>query len=247
MRKLYFTLCLSAVALLFSCGNEKQPEAPTPAEKPEQEERVDTLAMLVMQVQKCSRLYTTEYRVHKIVTHDDQLALKGKLFSKDYNINLPLGKRKVAIPIDATMKAYIDFADFSAANVRRTPTHIELILPDPHIVTYRYGGGVVFGEQRCHLRQAALLRDVVGENEDTVVFCLGDGLRQVVLYVLGYYHSLLHKFLILVMDWLGVLPSATFLLTCCLSPRVSSQSPSTATSVRTAPWRSVVQQRSSSL
>ena len=134
MRKLYFTLCLSAVALLFSCGNEKQPEAPTPAEKPEQEERVDTLAMLVMQVQKCSRLYTTEYHVHKIVTHDDQLALKGKLFSKDYNINLPLGKRKVAIPIDATMKAYIDFADFSAANVRRTPTHIELILPDPHIV-----------------------------------------------------------------------------------------------------------------
>ena len=68
------------------------------------------------------------------VTHDDQLALKGKLFNKDYNINLPLGKRKVAIPIDATMKAYIDFADFSAANVRRTPTHIELILPDPHIV-----------------------------------------------------------------------------------------------------------------
>ena len=64
MRKLYFTLCLSAVALLFSCGNEKQQEAPTPAEKPEQEERVDTLAMLVMQVQKCSRLYTTEYRVH---------------------------------------------------------------------------------------------------------------------------------------------------------------------------------------
>lgn len=48
MRKLYFTLCLSAVALLFSCGNEKQPEAPTPAEKSEQEERVDTLAMLVM-------------------------------------------------------------------------------------------------------------------------------------------------------------------------------------------------------
>ena len=115
------------------------------------------------------------------------------------------------------------------------------------VVTYRYGGGVVLGEQRCHLRQAALLCDVVGENEDTVVFRLGDGLRQVVLYVLGYYHSLLHKFLILVMDWLGVLPSAAFLLTCCLSPRASSQSPSTATSVRTAPWRSVVQQRSSSL
>ena len=130
MRKLYFTLCLSAVALLFSCGNEKRPEAPTPAEKSEQEERVDTLAMLVMQVQKCSRLYTTEYRVHKIVTHDDQLALKGKLFNKDYNINLPLGKRKVAIPIDATMKAYIDFADFSAVNASYELQGREAIIKD---------------------------------------------------------------------------------------------------------------------
>ena len=109
----------------------------------EQVERIDTTATLVMQIQKCSRLYTTEYQVHKIVTHDDDIKLKGKLFSKNYNITLPLGqrkvaiplgKRKIAIPVDATVKAYIDFAGFSDANVRRDSTHIEIVLPEPRIV-----------------------------------------------------------------------------------------------------------------
>ena len=40
---------------------------------------IDTVPMLIMQVQKCSKLYTAEYRVHKIVTHDDALRLKGSL------------------------------------------------------------------------------------------------------------------------------------------------------------------------
>ena len=125
------TLCS---IVLLACGEKKQKETTEVDTKPAKTERVDTVQMLVMQVQKCSKLYTTEFHVHKIVTHDDQLALKGKLFSKDYNINLPLGKRKVAIPVDATMKAYVDFADFSKANVRRDSTHIEIVLPDPHIV-----------------------------------------------------------------------------------------------------------------
>lgn len=130
MRKLSFILTIAAAFLLASCG-KKQPTSSVSATK---EERIDTLSTLVMQIQKCSRLYTTEFHVHKIITHDDQLALKGKFLSRDYDIALPLGKRKIAIPVDATMKAYIDFADFSAANVHRDSTHIEIVLPDPHIV-----------------------------------------------------------------------------------------------------------------
>lgn len=133
MRKLLFIFCMTAAAMMVSCG-KKQPKTPEPAKPTEQVERIDTTATLVMQIQKCSRLYTTEYQVHKIVTHDDEIKLKGKLFSKKYNITLPLGKRKVAIPMEATLKAYVDFAEFSADNVRRDSTHIELILPDPRIV-----------------------------------------------------------------------------------------------------------------
>ena len=60
--------------------------------------------------------------------------MKGRVLSHDYDINLPLGKRKIAIPVDATVKAYIDFAGFSDANVRRDSTHIEIVLPEPRIV-----------------------------------------------------------------------------------------------------------------
>jgi len=55
----------------------------------------DTLPNLVMQIQKTSRLYTTEYHIHKIVTHDDVVRLKGNLLQKDFDIRLPLGERKL--------------------------------------------------------------------------------------------------------------------------------------------------------
>ena len=94
---------------------------------------VDTIPMLVMQIQKCSRLYTAEYQVHKIVTHDDQMKLQGSIFSQQFDIKLPLGNRKIAIPIDATLKAYIDFSQFSSKNVKRNGRKIEIILPDPKV------------------------------------------------------------------------------------------------------------------
>ncbi|GAB6948738.1 hypothetical protein JCM15640A_03230 [Hoylesella timonensis 4401737 = DSM 22865 = JCM 15640] len=89
--------------------------------------------MMVMQIQKCSKLYTAEYKVHKIITHDDKMKLNGSFMKKDFSINLPLGSRKIAIPMDATLKAYIDFADFNEDNVKRQGDKIEIILPDPHV------------------------------------------------------------------------------------------------------------------
>lgn len=116
---------LAAFVAAGCCGKASSEEAA----------EVDTLPMLVMQIRKCSRLYTTEYRVHKIVTFDDVVRFRGKVFSKSYSMNLPLGDRKVAIPMDATLKAYVDFADFSEENVRRTSDgRVVVTLPDPRIV-----------------------------------------------------------------------------------------------------------------
>ena len=95
---------------------------------------IDTIPMLIMQIQKCSRLYTTEYHIHKIITHDDVVKLQGSLLKQSIDISLPLGDRKVAIPMDATLKAYIDFSDFSAANVERDGQKITIVLPDPKVV-----------------------------------------------------------------------------------------------------------------
>jgi len=94
---------------------------------------IDTIPMKVMQIQKCSRLYTSEYKIHKIVTHDDTKKLTGRIMNKNFSINLPLGKRKIAIPMDATVKAYIDFNDFDEKNIHRKGNKIEIILPDPKI------------------------------------------------------------------------------------------------------------------
>ncbi len=94
---------------------------------------IDTVPMLVMQIQQCARLYTTEYKVHKIVTHDDVVRLRGSLLKQDINIRLPLGDRKVAIPIDATLKAYIDFSNFTEANIERNGERLTIILPDPRV------------------------------------------------------------------------------------------------------------------
>lgn len=122
---------VALVLLVFafvSCGERQQPKAEV--EQP----KIDTIPTLVMQAQRCSKLYTMEYHIHKVITHDDQLAMKGKLLGHDYNVPLPLGSRKIAIPVDATVKAYVDFADFTENNVRRDTARIEIILPDPHIV-----------------------------------------------------------------------------------------------------------------
>lgn len=102
--------------------------------RPTDVEPTDTLPPLVMQIQKCSRLYTTEYRIHKIVTHDDVVRLKGNFMSKDIDIALPMGDRKIAIPMDATLKAYIDFSEFSEENIERDGDRITILLPDPKVI-----------------------------------------------------------------------------------------------------------------
>lgn len=113
------------IALLSACtGKKTETELPT----------LDTLPLMITQIQRCSRLYTAEYRLHKIITHDDTKKLEGSFLSKDFSIDLPLGRRKIALPMDATVKAYIDFGDFSEKNLRRKGNHIEVILPDPKVV-----------------------------------------------------------------------------------------------------------------
>lgn len=124
MRKL-LVLLFAAALLAASCSG-----CGTKTEQP----AVDTVPEMVMQIKKCSRLYTTECTIHKLVTHGDQLNVKGRILFQDVDIDLPFGERKVAIPLCATAKAYIDLSTFSADNVRRDGDRVEIVLPDPRIV-----------------------------------------------------------------------------------------------------------------
>lgn len=130
-RKNYFWAVL-VVCGVMAAGCRQSSD--TQVEAPANYEAVDTLPMLIMQVQQCARLYTTEVKVHKIVTHDDVIRLRGQLLKQDFNLKVPLGDRKIAIPMDATLKAYIDFAQFSEKNVERNGEKITIVLPDPKVV-----------------------------------------------------------------------------------------------------------------
>ena len=124
----HFALILSIFSLLtVACTDKKSTEEPVA-------KVIDTIPMLVTQVQQCSRLYTTEYRIHKIITHDDKMKLSGSFMKQDFSVTLPLGDRRIAIPMDATLKAYIDLSGFSDKNIQRQGKELLITLPDPKIV-----------------------------------------------------------------------------------------------------------------
>ena len=107
MTRLLYILIMSILSCC-ACSRQQETEHQTVSPSPD-----DAVSSLVLQVQKCSRIYTTEMKIHKIVTHDDVIRLKGTILAQDFNIRMPLGDRKIAIPMDATLKAYIDLSDFS--------------------------------------------------------------------------------------------------------------------------------------
>ena len=135
MRKISTFLYLLGGTLLFLLPMSCTPSAPAETSEEtskEQHTSVSTLQEqmqnLVLQVRRQNRLYTTQCQVHKVVIKDEKARVGGKLF----NFSLP-GYRKIAIPIDVTLKAYIDFTRFSAVNVHRTDSFLIVTLPDPGI------------------------------------------------------------------------------------------------------------------
>lgn len=132
MQRTLFSL-FSLLLVLLSATGCRDGKAPVAATAPDTAAAIDTTALLVNQVTQCARLYTAEYHIHKLVRFSDDSYLGGSLGSTSIRAKVSLGDRKIVIPIDATVKAYIDFADFSAANVERDKEHVTLTLPDPKV------------------------------------------------------------------------------------------------------------------
>lgn len=124
-----------ALLLMLSLGSCHDNTTPAPQQDVSitANDPIDTLKLLVSNIQKCSRLYTSSFKVHRIITHSDQLKLKGSILSKKFSVNIPAGDRKVAIPIDATLKGFIDFSKFTDQNVIYDGDKVEVILPDPEV------------------------------------------------------------------------------------------------------------------
>lgn len=126
MKKKIIYLIMAIMAFATCSKPKATPSAP---------KALDTIPMLIERVQKTSRLYTSEYHIHKIITHSDKMKVDGSFMNKQFSVNLPMGERRVAIPLDAVIKAYIDFSDFSEENVKHEANgRITITLPDPRIV-----------------------------------------------------------------------------------------------------------------
>ncbi len=129
------TMCLVFYTVMFvvaSCGHNGG-NATLPEKTESAEAAIDTAAFLYDNISNCARLATAEYKVHKIVTFDDRIVVRGKLFSQTFSKEIPVGDRKIAIPIDVTLRGYVDFANFSEKNIKRRGKKITVILPDPDI------------------------------------------------------------------------------------------------------------------
>lgn len=110
-------LGVMGIAMLASCSEKP---GPTPDD-------------VVMKLREANRLYVTEYAVHKIITADDVKRLSGKIMNRQFTMKLPIGDRKIAIPMDAVIKAYVDFGELNATDVAMTtnPRKLTLTLPTP--------------------------------------------------------------------------------------------------------------------
>lgn len=131
MKKAFFCLLLCLLSIFLGCKdynkgvdvqlNNADSAASVPA--------IDTLGEIVARVQQQSKLYTSECKVHKVVLFSDDTRLGGKIF----DVSLP-GYRKAAVPIDVTLKGYVDFSDFQASSVLMQDSLCIITLPDPHVV-----------------------------------------------------------------------------------------------------------------
>lgn len=129
---LFFTaiLLLATLLILFTVRNcnTTDPLVENSMEQ-EQVELGSDMDQLIFRIQNCSRLYTTEYQIHKIITHEDETQLN----MVGLKLTLPMTDRHIAIPMDATLKAYVDLGGFTQQNIQTDGKYIQITLPDPHI------------------------------------------------------------------------------------------------------------------
>lgn len=127
MRHIMYALLVMCLA---ACGAKQEAEVEN---APVAEVR-DLNKEVMLRITDQQRLHVAEYTVHKIVTHDDLVRLRGKVLGIKVDETLALGDRKIAIPIDAVISGYIDFSAFDDSQVEIKGKSVHLTLPDPRFV-----------------------------------------------------------------------------------------------------------------
>ncbi len=128
VKKIIHLICsLCLLLTVATCGNHK-------ADRTENMVKIDTMEVLATNISACSRLYTAQYDVRKIMVYTDTTTISGNFLNHHIKVALPLSDRKLAIPISATAKAYIDLGKIKPENIIKRGDRLEIILPDPEIM-----------------------------------------------------------------------------------------------------------------
>lgn len=120
MKRVSFITCIILSVFLLGCSksNQKSP-----------------MEIALPMINNCSKLHTAQYNVHKILTYEDMTAIEGSIFFEKISIPIP-GERKLVVPIDATIKAYVDFSLITKENINvdNNGEKVTITLPNPQIV-----------------------------------------------------------------------------------------------------------------
>ncbi|MCF0198621.1 MAG: DUF4230 domain-containing protein [Bacteroidaceae bacterium] len=120
-------LYLVTFLALMGCTDRQQDSTPATADSTQWTETVA----------QWQQLEAAEYHIHKLVTQSDPDIFRSSLFGHRWSRRFSVGDRKVAVPIDVTMKVVFDFSSFGAENVRLQGQRLFVTLPDPRlVVTY---------------------------------------------------------------------------------------------------------------
>ena len=95
------------------------------------DENLPNQTEVVNKIRQSDRIYVTEYAVQKIVTADDVRKINvGKT-----KIPISIGDRKIAIPIEAILKAYIDFDSLKSDDIiiSKEPRKLSIKLKSPKV------------------------------------------------------------------------------------------------------------------
>lgn len=88
---------------------------------------------VVKGLKKSDKLYVTECAVHKLITANDLNKVNGSVMGKKFSFNMSIGDRKIAIPMNCVLKAYVDFDSLKVEDVNITENGIMLMLDEPKV------------------------------------------------------------------------------------------------------------------
>lgn len=89
----------------------------------------DKRSLALSALENTPRLYVVQYNVHKILTYEDLSTLDGQLLGEKFSIPI-VGDRKIALPVDATIKGYIEF---NGSTVDEVDDKIIVTLSEPRL------------------------------------------------------------------------------------------------------------------